>query len=906
MRLVRLAVPLLSILPLLAAPANAQDRPVRPSSAPTDRFGDRMPKGAIRRFGSVRFRHEGPILSLDYSSDGSTIASGSRDGTVRIWDVLTGRELQRLELGVQANSVTFSPDGKQIAAGGGADWVNRGSKRNAVRLWSVETGKRSRRFRGDSGPTQSIAFSPDGATISAAMGQQSQGGATFIWDATSGNRLQRLQNLEARGWTSTLVYSPDSKTLVTASDDQTIRLWDVATGKDIRKIDLAGLSETALDLAMSPDGKTLASVSGSGKIRLWSMSTGNEELSFGDEEFETSSIAFSPDGKRIAAAGEAGAVRIWSASSGDIEQRLDRANTAPNTSSLPSFALEFSPDGGTLAVGGEAATILFWDLATGKEVRASPGHEGHVSAIAFSPDGAMMASAGGDLRVRLWKVSTADEIRTLSGHTEPVRSVAFSPDGGVLASGGDDSSIRLWEISTGKEMRLWELGKARKSWPGWPGKLAAPSYPVRPVTFLQFGSDGKGIVAAAGDDSVYYLDPDSGIRRTIWRGRREESNFMRVFQRNRNPNFLRSDLMFEPWQKTAAVTPDGEAVVFRSGWTGLRAMGVGSGESRYRIGKESVGNDWEVLHSGRGNETRDISYLTLSPDGLTAMTGLSNGAVQAWEIATGKSILEWRAHQKSITSLLYSPDGRLVATSALDDGITLWDSLIAGNGLKKVAKFSGHGDLVFCLAFTPRGSYLASGGTDGTILLWDIRELAPARASSGEGLSDKALEALWSKLAAADPVRAHRAIATLAGEPESSLPFLQEQIRPQSAVDDEKVRSLIALLDDGDFDVREGASRDLRGLGRGAESFLRKTLQEGSISPEVKIRVKQAIAVWQFPITEFPSEALRTGRAIRVLEAIGDLPARELLKKIAEDTSSRHERNNAIGARLRMEMVQSW
>ncbi|MCZ6602368.1 MAG: hypothetical protein O6952_05120, partial [Planctomycetota bacterium] len=821
--------------------------------------------------------------------------------------VLTGRELQRLELGVQANSVTFSPDGKQIAAGGGADWVNRGSKRNAVRLWSVETGKRSRRLRGDSGPTQSIAFSPDGATIAAAMGQQGQGGATFIWDTTSGNRLHRLQNLEARGWTSTLVYSPDSKTLVTASDDQTIRLWDVAKGEDIRKIDLAGLSETALGLAMSPDGRTVASVSASGKIRLWSMSTGNDELSFGGEEFATSTIAFSPDGKRIAAAGEAGAVRIWNASNGDLETRLDRSDTATKTSRLPSFALEFSPDGGTLAVAGKGATILFWDLATGKEVRPSPGHEGYVSAIAFSPDGAMMASAGGDHIVRLWKVSTTEEIRTLTGHTESVRSVAFSPDGHTLASGGDDSSIRLWETSTGKEMRLWELGKARKSWPGWPGKLAAPSYPVRPVNFLQFGSDGKGIVAAAGDDSVYYLDPDSGIRRTIWRGRGEESNFIpRVFQRNRNPNFLRIDLMFEPWQKTAAVTPDGEAVVFRSGWTGLRAMGVGSGEIRYHIGKESVGNDWEVFRSGRGDETQDISYLTLSPDGLTAMTGLSNGAVQAWEIATGKRILKWRPHQRSITSLLYSPDGRLVATSALDDGITIWDSLIAGSSLKKVARFSGHGDLVYCLAFTPRGSFLASGGTDGTILLWDIRELAPAKASSGEGLSDEALEALWSNLAAADPVRAHRAIATLAGEPESSLPFLQEQIRPQSAVDDERVRSLIARLDDGDFDVREGASRDLQGLGRGAESFLRKTLREGSISPEVKVRVKQAIAVWQFPITEFPSEALRTGRAIRVLEAIGDLPARELLKKIAEDTSSRHERNNALGARLRLEMVQSW
>ena len=143
-------------------------------------------------------------------------------------------------------------------------------------------------------------------------------------------------------------------------------------------------------------------------------------------------------------------------------------------------------------------------------------------------------------------------------------------------------------------------------------------------------------------------------------------------------------------------------------------------------------------------------------------------------------------------------------------------------------------------------------------------------------------------------------------EPESTLPFLRGQIRPLPPVDEESVRSLIARLDHGDFEVREGASQDLQGLGRGAESFLRKTLREGSISPEVRVRVKQAMAVWQFPITEFPSETLRTGRAIRVLEIIGDLPALELLNKIAVDSASRHERDSALGARQRLQMMRSW
>jgi hypothetical protein len=190
-------------------------------------------------------------------------------------------------------------------------------------------------------------------------------------------------------------WSPDGKTLASASDDKTVRLWDPATGKETRSC--SGHKDSIWCVAWSPDGKTLASGSRDKTVRLWDPATGKEIRSCSGRQDWVWSVAWSPDGKALASASADGTVRLW-------------------------------------------------DRATGKEVRSCSGHQASVWCVAWSPDGKTLASASWDNTVRLWDPATGKEIRSLAANGNDFASVAFSPDGLRLASADSDTTVLIWQV----------------------------------------------------------------------------------------------------------------------------------------------------------------------------------------------------------------------------------------------------------------------------------------------------------------------------------------------------------------------------------------------------------------------------------------------------------------------------
>ena len=465
------------------------------------------------------------VLVLEFSPDGTRLASGSKDKTVRLWNTDTGDELAILRKHTEwTNVLAFSPDGKMLATG---------SADKTVHLWDTDTGKPLTPLIGHLNGIAALAFSPDGNTLASG----STDGTIRFWNTQTGDLLP-LEITEHTQWVAAASFFKDNATLVSVAFNGVITFWDLQTSQKTAAQRIAHWDFLPA-LALSPDGTKLASVGATatiffkagtvpplfsrsqseGPVQLIDVTTGHALATFPEIHAETlypgmnPGMAFSPDGKTVALqshylgkihlrntdTGTSLDISILDEHNANVNEGLDRPSVAMRLSKIS--ALVFSPDGKTLVSGTVGGKVQMWDAETGLELAtfltgqnpdnimgAVVSYQDSITTLAFPSDGTLLA-VGSSHKTRLFSSREQNQLKEIS---HGAASLVFSPDNSVLIIGLRSGKIELWELATGE-------------------KLSTLDGHIAPVGTLIFSPDGKTLVSTGQDGTILVWDWDEVV-----------------------------------------------------------------------------------------------------------------------------------------------------------------------------------------------------------------------------------------------------------------------------------------------------------------------------------------------------------------------------------------------------------
>jgi WD40 repeat protein len=384
--------------------------------------------------------HVNPVWDVEWSRpSGAHLISAGEDRTAKVWmpgTAETWKEIQTLRghtAGVTAAGL--GPEGQQAATAG---------KDGTVRIWDVASGRELHRLQGHTAAVTGITFSPDGRRLATA-GEDQTG---RIWDLTA-NQGQVVVEVPGAHQLGGVAVSPDGRSAVVAAIGFTCvyrvsqaQIWDLATGKAGRI--LGGHSGGVTDAAFSPDGRSVVTASEDGTVRIWDVSTGTERSKLPHDAY-VSSARYSPDGTLLVTATRNGSAQIWKVAAAQKGPALN-GHTGAVTRAV------FSPEPRRLRIctGGADHTARIWD-ENGQVLLTLVGHTGEVTDVAWSPDGRRVATSSADRTARIWDAQSGAPLRVLTGHMGQVRGISWSRDGRSLATAGADQSARLWDAGTGEQ-----------------------------------------------------------------------------------------------------------------------------------------------------------------------------------------------------------------------------------------------------------------------------------------------------------------------------------------------------------------------------------------------------------------------------------------------------------------------
>gem|GEM_PF-2297488 len=555
-----------------------------------------------------------------------------------------------------------------------------------IHLFKVNTGQLIRTLTGDYFDSQvsgSFAFSPDGQTLaSIVIGPDDTYRIIKLWEIQTGKEIRTLT--DPSKFTS-VAFSPDGRILASGSWDETIKLWEVETGRELRTLTSHSkfvlYSKFVNFLAFSPDGQTLASGNYDDEtIKLWEVETGRELRTFTGHSYEVYSVTFSWGGRILGSASKDGTIKLWEVETGR------ELRTIKNIYDVRVYSVALSPDGRTLASGcvGDANTIRLWEVETGRELRTITNLPSNVKFLAFSRNGRTLISGCDDGTITWWSVQTGwlqkvkvKEIGELS-RLSSLASVAFSPDGQTVVS--NYSGTKLLQVPTDGQQKII-VGQIRPPFgvANSPGALSPDGGTVA-IGIYDYIQVCYKLYSVQTGKEIWTLPP----------GHRRHATF-------------------------ATFRPDGQVFASGSDYGTIKLWDVKTGREICTVTK----------FSGR------VTFIALSPDKRTLAFGVSNSktininelwvepgseTIKLWDLETVREICTLTGHSELVDCVVFSPDGRTIASGSRDQTIKLWEVETG----REICTLTGHSTWVYSIAFSPDGRTIASGSWGRIIKLWDV------------------------------------------------------------------------------------------------------------------------------------------------------------------------------------------
>ncbi|MDB5310941.1 MAG: domain, G-beta repeat [Gemmataceae bacterium] len=708
------------------------------------------------------------------SPDGTIIATGSFDKTIKLWDAATGKEIRTYggQQGHQGQvlAVAFSARGDQIASG---------STDNSARIWDVPVGTPGKVFA-HSGAATRVAVAADGKTFAVA------GGDGVIKLFPLGEEKGALDLKGHVGAVTGIGFTANNQFLISAGADRTVRFWSPTDGKAIATYGSATADITGL--AVNPNNAAAYTTSADGVLRFWQVPPPAQPKAPPPAKDAITSLYVTPDGATALYASADKTATLVPVATGIPGGTFAGAKGAIETISL-------SPDQQTVAAGCANGSLILWDRQ-GKVKAEVPANPGGVTAIGFHPSQPVLLAAGADGIAKGWNLPIDPKQPKekaakfeIKAHTGKVTAAAIHPTNGQIVTAGADKLVRIWDPAQPMKA-LREIGP-----------LAAP------VTTLTISRDGQTIAGAVGKDVILWNPADgkemgkvtqpadvlslsfNADKTRLLLGRADNLAVLVevatgvVVQSFGHGGAVRG--VFHNTTQPQVVTASADKTILVHPVTAVRAVVVGTGKPAGVVvspaGERvlSVGPGKEVVSWNTGNGVKEKAFETggeagaaaLSKDGQRVAVGGADGSVKLYTVGDGKMISSFVAGAP-VVDLAFHPTNPVLVGALNTKTVVAWNvAFVAGqpvppefgrpiqtyphpaavSGLafnaeglffsaaedKQARRFRiaadipvknfQHPNLVDAVAFDETGTLLATGCHDGILRIWDIAKATPLK-----------------------------------------------------------------------------------------------------------------------------------------------------------------------------------